>query len=344
MVKYKDDISDRQKLVLKCVVENYIRSKSPIGSVSLLQLPYFSKYSSATLRAEMQYLETLGYLEKAYSSSGRVPSQLGYKYYVENLLTRDQDVEKYFPLINNIIETNKLTIQLAIESITGLLSKILPYAVISIPYGSEELITKIDVVPTGVNMAVALIVTNFGKVYYHNFYISNTKNLLEINEVGKLLNSMVVDKTLLEAKEILTKKPESNDVSLFLKNQHQIVESFIQAFEKFSNDKVIVQGLSNVFLHEEFNDPNIIKSLYEVLDKKNIIKLLAERTDLSYKFGNDMEIYTFENHTIVSIPYQIGELEKAKLAVLGPISMNYQLIIPLLEYVSSKITNMNKEE
>ena len=94
-------LTSRQKLILKAIIEQYVKDAQPVGSKSLTHLPYLN-FSSATLRYDMAQLEELGYLEKTHTSSGRVPSEKGYRYYVNHLVTRDQDVLDSFPLIDEL--------------------------------------------------------------------------------------------------------------------------------------------------------------------------------------------------------------------------------------------------
>ena len=84
-------LSDRQKLILKAIIEDYVTSNEPVGSKALTEKPYLD-FSSATIRNDMQDLEEKGYLEKTHTSSGRIPSQTGYRYYVDHLIIRDEQV------------------------------------------------------------------------------------------------------------------------------------------------------------------------------------------------------------------------------------------------------------
>ena len=95
VMMFENQLSNRQKLVLKSIIEEYVDSGEPVGSKVLTAKPYLD-FSSATIRNDMAYLEELGLLEKTHTSSGRVPSELGYRYYVEHLVTRDYDVVNNF--------------------------------------------------------------------------------------------------------------------------------------------------------------------------------------------------------------------------------------------------------
>ena len=116
-------LSDRQKLILKAIIEEYVISNEPVGSKVLTGKPFLD-YSSATIRYDMQSLEEDGYLEKTHTSSGRVPSEVGYRYYIDHLLTRDDEVSKYFNYIDEILDNENLTKEEALKKVTDFLSEL----------------------------------------------------------------------------------------------------------------------------------------------------------------------------------------------------------------------------
>ena len=120
------DLSNRQKLILKAIIEEYVSTGEPVGSKVLTEKPYLD-FSSATIRADMAYLEMIGLLEKTHTSSGRIPSVSGYKYYVEFLVTRDYDVVNHFPLIDRIFNDESLNKEQMIKKSIDLLSDLTNY-------------------------------------------------------------------------------------------------------------------------------------------------------------------------------------------------------------------------
>jgi heat-inducible transcriptional repressor len=341
---YSSDLTNRQKLILKAIIEEYVRTSTAVGSKTLTEVAYLN-YSSATIRYDMQELEENGFLEKTHTSSGRIPSLKGYEYYMRYTLSRDSEVTKIFGLIDNVIEKNQWTAELAIEECANLLGSLTNYAVISIPKGNAMSITKIDLVQTGLDQGVGLIVTNNGKVFYHNFSTKNISNLIEISKVAKLLNDCLVGHTLEESLSILKSRYEHNDVSLFKDYQNQIVESFISAFTRFINERVYVIGLMNLFNQNELRSPQIVKELYLKFDRSNVTKLVNEGLARSINLGGGIYVINDGPITIVCAPYQINENENGVIGLVGPNRMDYQRVIPLLEYLSSKLTNFyNKGE
>ncbi|MDR2867269.1 MAG: heat-inducible transcriptional repressor HrcA [Acholeplasmatales bacterium] len=341
---YSSDLTNRQKLILKAIIEEYIRTSNPVGSKTLTEVPYLN-YSSATIRYDMQELEENGFLDKTHTSSGRIPSLKGYEYYMRYTLSRDSEVAKVFSLIDEVIQRNQWTAELAVEECSNLLANLTNYAVVSIPKGQEMTITKIDLVQTGFDQGVGLIVTNNGKVFYHNFSTKNISNLIEISKVAKLLNDVLVGHTLEESLTILKSKYEHNDVSLFKDYQNQIVESFIWAFTRFINERVYVIGLMNLFNQTELRNPEIVKELYSKFERTNVAKLINEGLGHSINLGGGIYVINDGPITIVCVPYIINDNENGIIGLVGPNRMDYQRVIPLLEYLSSKLTNFyNKGE
>ena len=141
-------------------------------------MPYLD-YSSATIRYDMARLEELGYLEKTHTSSGRIPSERGYRYYVNHLVTRDSDVADDFPLVDEVITRHSYSRNLAVEEAINLLSELTKYTAMAVgPKNSEIKITKIDLIPTSEREAVILIVTNKGHVQHQNIAILKALKLM----------------------------------------------------------------------------------------------------------------------------------------------------------------------
>jgi heat-inducible transcriptional repressor len=286
----------------------------------------------------MQELEENGFLDKTHASSGRVPSRIGYEFYIKNLITRDETTVELFGLIDDILQRNNMAFDLAIEESIKLLSNITNYTVINIPRSRRQLITQIDLIPTNKLNGVALIVLNTGKVFYHNFSTSNQANLLEIGKVTQILNEILVGHTLAEAREILANQAAQNDghgLSLFIKHQNQIVDSFINAFNKFFSDDVSIAGVTNILSHPEFKDLQVVKNIYRLLEKDVIKTILVANHPNAIKIGNNMEVLIQDQVVIISIPYLVSEDVGGRLAVMGPLRMDYSRVIPLLEYLAT---------
>ena len=336
-------LTSRQKLILKAIVEYYVEYAQPVGSKILTKMPYLD-YSSATIRYDMARLEELGYLEKTHTSSRRIPSERGYRYYVNHLVTRDSDVADDFPLVDEVITRHSYSRNLAVEEAINLLSELTKYTAMAVgPKNSEIKITKIDLIPTSEREAVILIVTNKGHVQHQNIAIPEGVKVNDITEVIKTLDDLLKNRYLEEAEQILKSRFAKEQISSFVEYQRQIYDSFIHAFAKFAEDKFYLSGITNVFDQPEFSNVDNIKNFVDMLDRREIVKFIGGKDSLNVTFGSEIELKLMENFSIISVPYRVSETEKGTIAVVGPTRMEYSKVIPLLEYIASNLGKLYRK-
>ncbi|AUD63119.1 heat-inducible transcription repressor HrcA [Tenericutes bacterium MO-XQ] len=336
-------LTSRQKLILKAIIELYVKDAQPVGSKALTQLPYLN-FSSATLRYDMAQLEELGYLEKTHTSSGRIPSELGYRYYVEHLVTRDQDVLESFPLIDEIFLKNKMAREKTIEEAINLLSELTNYAALAVgPSGQSAKIKKIDFIPLSEDEAVILIVTDQGHVQHQSITIPEDGDIEGVRKVIKTLDDLLKNRNIIEASEILKNAFAKSQIESFMAYQEQIIDSFIDAFSKFAEENFYLSGVTNIFEQPEFHSAAHIKNFVDMLDRRELLKFIGQEDGLSIRFGSDLRLIPMENCTVISVPYRINEEEHGTIAVVGPTRMQYNKVIPLVEYIASNLGKLYKK-
>jgi heat-inducible transcriptional repressor len=337
-------LSSRQKLILKAIIESYVKDAQPVGSKLLTQMPYLN-FSSATLRYDMAQLEELGYLEKTHTSSGRVPSELGYRYYVEHLVTRDADVMESYPLIDEVFMKHQLGREQAIEEAIHLLSELTNYTALAVgPTGSINVIKKIDFIPLTDQEAVVLIVTDQGHVQHQTITVPEGMSITQLKEVIKTLDDLLKNRSIDEASQILEAAFAKKEIQSFIEYQSQLINSFIHAFSKFAQDNFYLSGVTNVFDQPEFHNVKHIKNFVDMLDRRELVKMIGSPDGLNIKFGSELQLFPMENCTVISIPYQISENERGTVAVLGPTRMEYSKVIPLVEYIASNLGKLYRKK
>jgi heat-inducible transcriptional repressor len=336
-------ITSRQKLILKAIIEAYVKDAQPVGSKLLTSMPYLN-FSSATLRYDMAQLEELGYLEKTHTSSGRVPSEKGYRYYVEHLVTRDSEVVDKFPLIDELFVKNKMAKEQAVEEAIHLLSELTNYTALAVgPSAHTNTIKKIDFIPIGEHDAVILIVTDQGHVQHQNISIPEEMNINDLKEVIRTLDDLLRNRYIDEASQILETEFAKSEIQSFIDYQVQLMHSFVHAFSKFAEDNFYLSGVTNVFNQPEFHNVQHIKNFVEMLDRRELVKLIGDHEGLSIRFGSDLQLIPMENCTVISVPYRISDSEFGTIAVLGPTRMQYSKVIPLVEYIASNLGKLYKK-
>lgn len=336
------DLSNRQKLILKAIIEEYVSSGEPVGSKILTAKPYL-EFSSATIRADMAYLEMLGLLEKTHTSSGRIPSVSGYKYYVEHLVTRDYEVVNDFPLIDKIFNDETLNKEQMIKKAIDLLSDLTNYMTLASKNNYEHIrIAKLDLVQISDFDALLLIITSTAKVETRQIKIPKM-GFAEFKKVIDAFDKALHNCYVSEIKYILKSENVANIISQYIDYQDEILRTFEVAFSSLNQTKTFHSGIDTIFEIPEFRDVDKIKEIITAVNNESINSLIATPTrGLSVRIGHENNISVMNDCSIVSVPYQIGDDEAGMIAVIGPTRMEYSRVIPLLEYIAKNMSKLFK--
>ena len=336
-------ISERQKKILKLIVEEYVKTVEPVGSKTISFHKNFD-YSSATIRNDMAELENQGYLLKTHTSSGRIPSEKGYKMYVSMMLEEEKKHKKEdkFPMIDEIFKRNMLSQEQAIRESMALVSELTNYA--SIALGSSAgsaRIRKIQLVSIDENLAVIILVTNQGYVESKKIIIPEMVDAKDIHKVISILNDILYDCPISDIEVILQEKLASEDfISERIAYYDQLIGVFVRAIASMVEDKYYLSGQSNIMRQPEFRDIDKLHGVMKAMEEKEILKLINLSSDnITVRIGTENQISAMSDCTIISVPYVDKEGVRGALAVIGPKRMEYSKVIPLLEYIAK---NMHK--
>lgn len=334
-------LSDRQKLILKAIIEEYIESNEPVGSKILTEKPYLN-FSSATIRYDMQYLEESGYLEKTHTSSGRIPAEKGYKYYVEHLITRDSDILESFKELDEIFDDKFLTREEASDKVVNRLSEMIDYmTVINGSSANYATVKKMEIVPLDGFETLLLIVTSNGQVQSQRITIPEYYKVEDLLKIIDMFDNAMYDRPVYEIREVLSKEAAKPRIRKIVDFHDDILNFVIKCFTRFQNADYYSSGLSKIFNQPEFQDFKSMQKVISVLDEGILIDMLNESADgLMVRIGSDNNIENLRQCAIVSIPYMIKDEAYGTLAVVGPIRMQYKVVIPLLEYVAKSMVKL----
>jgi len=223
-------MDERQKELLKEIVESYIKEAKPIGSKQLCDK---FNCSSATIRNEMAFLEKLGFIEKNHISSGRVPSELGYKYYVENLMKPKELTGEDMLKLQTIFSNQNLMVSDAIEACLEIISDITNYTSISLGKESyENTLKQISIIPLDEEKIVALVCTDKGIVRNKQFNLSASINVKEIVKTSEIINKMLIGTPISMISERLEYEIKPI-ISQQLEQYETIYGIFYEAFNDF---------------------------------------------------------------------------------------------------------------
>lgn len=337
----------RQKAVLKAVIEEYIKTIEPVGSKTLVSRPEFMlDYSSATIRNEMAALEEMGYIQKTHTSSGRIPSDLGYRTYVSECLYAhefdDLLIENEFPLVDDIIERNMLSREQAVRESMALLADLTNYtSIVMGPSGYNAKIRKLQFVSINGRYAVILMVTDKGNVESKKIIIPETVTAYELEKIIDFLNEVLYDCPISQIYERIKGQLRTHEIRDFINYYDEIIAAFINTFTAMAKDDYFLSGQNKLLSNPEFQSIEKVQQLLTAIEKKDIIRAISEldknNLGVTVRIGKENTINAMKDCTMITVPYEDSNGELGTIAVIGPTRMEYQKIIPLLEYIAKSI-------
>ena len=327
-------LSNRQTQLLKLIVEDYIKNVRPVGSKALCEI---LDCSSATIRAEMNYLEEVGLLEKTHISSGRVPSEKGYRYYVDNIMRpRELNGEDMLKL-QTIVENKSLVVNDIILKSMEIISELTHYTTVVLgKQSSHNLVQKVEVIPIDSNNIVAIIVTDKGHVEHKNIYIRENVDPTEIKQTVDLINKLIVGTSINLVSEVLEYQVKPI-IGNYVKQHEALYNAFYNAFNDFTNENVKVNGTKNILMQPEFNDADKIRSIVSKFEDKEIVKSIKEEENgINIYIGSENNFD--DDVTVIKTKYMING-EEGTIALIGPKRMEYERVITLLNYIMDNISD-----
>ena len=267
-------ITERQVSLLKIIVEEYIKTARPVGSKAICEK---LKCSSATIRNEMSALEDLGLLEKTHTSSGRIPSDNGYRYYVDNIMVPKELNGDDMLKLQAIFKNNSLMLNDVVLRSMEIISELTNYTAIVLGSSSKEnLLSKMEVVPLANNKFLAIVITDKGHVEHRNMEMAENISLDEIRKTVELINKLIVGTPIDEicAKLEFEIKPI---IGTYIKQHDAIYNAFYNALNDFKEEaSVKVSGASNILMQPEFSNADKIREIVSKFEDKNLVSSIKE--------------------------------------------------------------------
>ena len=327
-------IGTRQRELLKEIVEEYVKTARPVGSKSLCKK---FKCSSATIRNDMADLEGLGYLEKTHISSGRIPSEMGYRYYVDNLMEPKKLSGEDMLKLQTIFNNRDLELNDAISKSLEIISDITNYtSVVLGKESSDNKLSKVEVIPVGEKGLVAIVITDKGHVENKNLSIDENIPLSEVAKTTELLNKMLVGTPIddVPSKLEFEIKPIIRN---YIENYEVLYNAFYNALSNFTSERdVKFSGKTNILKQPEFSTVDDVKNIISKFESKDMVNKIEEANDeVKVYIGSESEID--DNVTIVKTKYKANNGTEGTIAVIGPKRMEYDRVVNMLEYLKEHI-------
>lgn len=326
-------LSNRQTELLKIIVEEYIKTAKPIGSKSICEA---MNLSSATIRNEMGLLEELGLLEKTHTSSGRVPSEKGYRYYVDNIMKPKEMTGEDVLKLQTVLTNKSLILSDAIAQSMEIISELTNYTSIVLG-GSSSLnkVSKVEAVPLSENEIIAIIITDKGHVENKKIFLETNVSVIEIKQTVELINKLIVGTPIDQVSAALEFEIKPI-IGKYVKQHEVLYNAFYNAFSDFASDPIVkMSGTKNILMQPEFDDANKIREIVSKFEDKDIVSnIKEEKNGVNIYIGSESEFD--DDVSIIKTHYNLNG-EEGTLALIGPKRMEYDRVISLLNYIMENI-------
>lgn len=323
-------ITDRQLSILNAIVKDYVDYGQPIGSKTLIDR-HDLNVSPATIRNEMKQLEDMDFIEKVHTSSGRSPSELGFRYYVNQLLeqTSHQNSNK-IQRLNQLMIENHYDTSSALTYFANELSMMSQYATLVVrPNHNQDIINNIHLIRANNHLIIMILVFSSG--YVENVHLTSELPLTndELNKISNFLSNQY-NKLI---------KGQIDEIERFAQTQNEA--QFIKELVKMMNLHISNQSNSiymggKVKLIDALNESNVssIQPILQYIESNRIIELLDDisNSQINVKIGKEID-ENLSDISIVSTQYHFDEKLKGQIAVIGPTAMHYQNVIQLLNRI-----------
>lgn len=337
------EIDERKKLVLKAIIDDYIESAEPVGSRTLARRHDLG-VSPATIRNEMADLEMLGYLEHLHTSSGRVPSSKGYRFYVDGLIPPKPVTAEEKALIDKWYRARVKRIDEVFQETARLISKVTKnVSFVLAPQLTQAQFRCLQFLPLDDRRVITVLMTDAGFVENKIIDMPSGATFADFQRMAGVINKNLAGHTLqtIERRSLAEIRDEIADAGLY----DSALEIVRRALDSGQRERLYLGGTSDLLAQPEFRSVEKVKDTLLMLEKEELIKdlLHAHMGDgLEVTIGQENEDSHFKESSIITATYHLNGELLGTIAVMGPTRMEYAKAMSLLEYMNENITDVIK--
>ncbi|KYH34519.1 heat-inducible transcription repressor HrcA [Clostridium tepidiprofundi DSM 19306] len=340
-------MNERKIRILEAIINDYIQTGEPVGSRTIAK-KYNLGISSATIRNEMADLEELGYIEHIHSSSGRIPSDLGYRLYVDELMkVKELSLEEELIIKSKLLSEALYQIDKIVERATSLLSDLTKLAcIVKAPSMKKSFVKCIQLLKIDSNNVLVVIVTDSGIIKNNVIRISQPVDRINLEKLSYLLNmrlkGLTVDDIDLEVINNIKNDFVGHD-DIF----NALIPTIYDSLKSMETPQVYSTGETNIFNYNEYNDVEKARAFLELINNQDYIKDLLENSmggdnKLSIIIGEENKIEEAKDCSIISAVYSVKDRPLGVIGVIGPKRIRYDKIVPLLnEFINELNRKLN---
>ena len=344
-----EELSDREKLILRSIIQQFILTASPVGS-RFITKKYDIGFSPATVRNIMADLEESGFIGHPHTSAGRIPTDKGYRFYVDSLMEIQKIRNSEKGIINKSLDIEQVETDEILRLTTSILSNITKQlACVTYPRIDSGILAKLQIVSLSSNRILIVISIKGGLVKTITMEVDSEIKPAQIESVQNLLNERLCGLTFKEIRTTLSER--FRDVE---EDQRPVIRLFVDSVDKIfkdvnSKDNVYLTGASNIIKQPEFENPEKFPGIVELIENKDIIiHILDKGSDTAHdqvfiSIGSENEDRKLEEYSFISKEYSI-EGTSGTLGIIGPKRMEYSKVVAIVDYMAKMLSEILKNE
>lgn len=340
-----DELNEREKSILRSIIQQFILTASPVGSRNITKR-YDIGLSPASVRNIMADLEESGYINHPHTSAGRVPTDKGYRFYVDTLMDIRKLGKPEIGMINKTFEIGLSDTEEVLNLTSTLLSSITKQlACVIYPKLDTGILEKLQIVSLSSTRILVVISIKSGLVKTITLELNSDIKPSQIVSIESLLNEKLAGLTLSEIRSTFKER---------FKNVHEdhkpIIRLFIDSVDKIfkdvkQNEKMYLTGAKNVIRQPEFEDPQRFQSVIELIEDQDIIVHILEKgieaaqDQVFISIGSENMDRKLEDYSFISKDYKVGDIS-GTLGIVGPKRMEYSKVVAIVDYIAKMLTEV----
>jgi len=344
-----EELTDREKLILRSIIQQFILTASPVGSRYITK-KYDIGFSPATVRNIMADLEESGFIGHPHTSAGRIPTDKGYRFYVDSLMEIQKIRNSEKGIINKNLNVEQIETDEILRLTTLILSNITKQlACVTYPRLDSGILAKLQLVSLSSSRILIVISIKGGLVKTITMEIDSEILPVQIESVQNLLNERLYGLTFKEIRTTFSERLKDIE-----EDQRPVIRLFVDSVDKIfkdvnSKDNIYLTGASNIIKQPEFEDPEKIPGIVELIENKDIIiHILDKGSDAALdqvfiSIGSENEDRKLEEYSFVSKEYSIGSTS-GTLGIIGPKRMEYSKVVAIVDYMAKMLSEILKNE
>lgn len=337
------ELSERKQKILQAIIDEYIGTAEPVGSRAISKKNELG-LSSATIRNEMADLEEMGYLIQPHTSAGRIPSDVGYRFYVNSLMRRYQMSVEAIEKMRMIMAERVSQLETVIKKASLIASTLTEYTtVVTSPKLNSSVIKKIELVNLGFGMVTIVIITKTGLIKNQTVEIDiddeTAAGLTEI--LNKRISGMTADELTYDKIEEIGAEIDAG-FNLQPKTVIAILNFVFDCIDSLDQTDVYVNNAKSILSYPEFSDVGKAREMLTFLENKdNLVKLIgSSKGGVDIKIGKENEFSELDNSSLVTVDYSMGNKVVGRIGVIGPKRMNYAKVVASLDCISNHVDSI----